>query len=465
MITHGDEAYGSVLVWLLKLCWLLALYRSRISPDALLGCLQLGELFMAQGHRPLVIVHVQTRMKRSGGAEENTWAACKHQADSGNIVHLLAGSHSDLAAYRKQGTNVQLHLVPSLIHAISMKRDYAAYRELRQLFTDLRADVVHTHTSKAGILGRLAARRAGVPIIMHGVHILPFSHTGLAQKLTFLAVEHVTAPITDHFLHVGEGTRHAYKLARLGSRAMHSVVRSGMEIDGFRAASWPDDWRQILGVGEADEKPITILMMAALEARKRHADFLRGFAEVTRKGEKIRLLLAGEGAEAERLSSMVESMDLRDRVKLVGYRPDPHKLVALSDIGVLASLREGLPRVVIQYLAGGKPVVVSALRGIDEIVEDGINGFIVPRDDAAHVAKAAVQLVRDRALLKSLSEGAEHSAVDQWTFRSMFEQLDQVYAKTLETPLVRARIARGHSGATTCRYAANLPPLDQPMAL
>jgi len=394
----------------------------------------------ARLQRPLVIAHVQTRMNRSGGAEENTWASCVHQAESGHIVHLFCGRSSDVEVYAARGTPVRVHLVGELVREVAARDDVAAYRKLSMLFSEVRADIVHTHTSKAGIVGRLAASNAKVPAIIHGVHILPFSNVGIAEKLVYLTAEHIVAPMTDHFIHVSHGTRKAYGLARLGGNRLHSVVRSGMDIEKFQTAMWPEDWRTLLGIGRDADKPRTILMMAVLEARKRQTEFITGFAQATRPGENIRLLLAGDGPDHDKLTALIQSLGVADRVKLLGHRSDPERLVALADLSTLASLREGLPRTIVQSLAGGKPAVVSPLRGIEEIIDSGRNGIVVKSNDAETVAREAVSLVRDTLRLARMTEAAAAVSVEDWKFPSMFAQLDEAYRETLALPHVAARM-------------------------
>jgi glycosyltransferase involved in cell wall biosynthesis len=399
----------------------------------------MSDLEQRPSGKSLVIVHVQTRML-TGGAEENTWGSCLHQLRSGHVVHLICGRDSDVDFYRAKNTAVQVHLLPELVRHVSIKDDMAAYKKLTKMFVELGADIVHTHTSKAGILGRLAARRAGVPAIVHGVHILPFSNVGVAEKVTYLLAEHAVAPITDHFIHVSHGTHQAYRDARVGMRRPHSVVRSGMEIDRFPGASWPDDWREIAGVPEGGEKPKVILMLAALEARKRHDEFIRAFVEMVKPGENIRLLLAGNGPEAANVAALVESLNVADRVRLLGHRSDPEKLIALADVCTLASLREGLPRVIVQSMGGGRPAVVSFVPGIDEIVTDQVNGVVVRDPSAVAVARECVALVRDQQRLSDFTAAAGRMSVSEWSFKSMFEQLDSAYAETFARPEVRARM-------------------------
>lgn len=391
--------------------------------------------------RPLTIVHVQTRMNSSGGCEENTWASCVHQAESGHDVHLVCGRSSAVEAYQGCHPDVMVHHVDEMVWNISPKDDFIACRVLKSLFLQLGADLIHTHSSKAGILGRVAGRMAGVPAVIHGVHILPFSNVSLREKLTYLSVEHGAALLTDHFIHVSEGTKAAYKKAFVGQGVPHSVVRSGMEIDKFKSAPLPDDWQEIVGGGRTEHKPTVILMMAALEKRKRHAEFLQELARITRPGDNFRVLFAGSGPEEDTLKKLVQSLALGDRVRLLGHRRDPERLVALSDLSVLCSLREGLPRVIVQSLAGDKPAVVSPFPGIEEIVQHDVSGVVAESSDAEDVVRETVRLIRDRTRLRRYTEGAQKFSVDEWSFKSMFSQLDSAYGVCLAKPDVAARLA------------------------
>lgn len=391
--------------------------------------------------KPIVIAHVQTRML-TGGAEENTWASCEHQAAQGHVVHLICGRDSRVDHFREANPKVHVHLVPEMVREIDLRADMRGYRQLVTLLREIRPDLVHTHTSKAGILGRLAARAAGVPAVLHGVHMLPFSNVGLVEKGVYLLAEHAVAPITDRFVHVSHGTLLAYRSARVGPARRHGVVRSGMDVARFRGALPPEDRDGLLGVAPGEVRPRAILMLAALEARKRHAEFIDGFMDELAGRDDVRLLLAGDGPEAEALRQRIAERGIGRHVRLLGHRPDPHRLVAMADVCVLASMREGLPRVIVQALAGGRPAVVSPFRGIEEIVEHGVNGLIVRDKSAQNVAREAVRLVRDRERLARFTAAAASSPVEEWTFPAMFAQLDQTYRKALQDPAVIARFDR-----------------------
>jgi glycosyltransferase involved in cell wall biosynthesis len=373
------------------------------------------------------IVHLITRFGL-GGAEENTFKSCVHQQASGHDVYAVFGPDSKPDYYRAINSDIKYLEIPSLIQSINPLKDLSALRELVVAFKTIKPDVVHTHTSKAGILGRIAARMTRTNYIVHGVHILPFVNVGVVERMLYLSLEHLTASFTDLFVHVSDGTRTAYLKEHIGDALPHVVVRSGMEVEQFREAGWPKNWRDMLDIGPEDAKPSVLLMMAALDKRKRHEAFLNGFAAATTHGDSVRLLLAGEGPERPNIEAQIKQLNLEDRVKLLGHYPAPEQIVALSDVGVLASEREGLPRVVIQYFAGDRPVVVSPIEAIDEVVDDEVNGCIVRSEVARDVAHAAVALISNNDRLLRLTGGARQTNVEAWSLRSMFNALDDSYA-------------------------------------
>lgn len=382
------------------------------------------------------IVHVITRLLK-GGADENTIINSLHQAGQGHDVTLFYGPDNlNMEHYAQYADRIQFRLLSSLVHRIHPWYDVLAVWQLSALFKEIGPDIVHTHTSKAGIIGRLAAQIARVPLIVHGVHILPFSNTGFISKMVYLAAEHLTAPFTDLFIHVSQGTRQAYADARLGRKKKHTVVYSGMDVEKFRSAEWPESWREILQILPNEPKPKVILMMAALEPRKRQLPFLNGFASVTKEGDPIRLLLAGEGCDRQAVEDKIAALGLQDRVIMLGHHPTPEQFVALSDIGVLASVREGLPRVVVQYMAGKSAAVVSPIEAIEEIVDHDVNGIVVRSSLAEDVAIAAVNLLKDEASCERLKQGASAKDVDQWSYSSMFAALDHSYSLICEKYLL-----------------------------
>lgn len=378
----------------------------------------------------MLIAHVITRLLRAG-TEENTVATCLAQARDGHDVLLIHGKDWSPIYQATCGSAIRLVEVKELVHEVNPRKDFAAVRTMYSLFRKMRPTIVHTHQSKAGIVGRVAARLAHVPVIVHGVHILPFENVGIAKKAMYLAAERAAARFTSAFINVSEGTRQSYLRHTVGRPEQHFVAHSGIDISRFPNATWPDDWRAIAGVSEAEAKPPIVLMLAALEERKRHIPFLRAFDRVIQRVPNVRLLLAGEGPMRDAIEATIVSKALGPSVRVLGFNAHPERLIALSDLTVLVSQREGLPRVVVQSLAGGRPVVTTDLPGIDEIVKTGRNGIVTASDDPRATADAVADLLTNPARLGELQVGAARTDVSTWGVDSMCVTVSQIYERLI----------------------------------
>lgn len=376
----------------------------------------------------LRIVHVTTRLNL-GGAEENTLTNCLGQVDDGHEVILVHGAEFDPVHHSRVGDRIRFIETPSLVHPVRPLSDIRAVRDLTRLFRQLKPDVVHTHQSKAGLAGRLAAALAGVPLIVHGVHIVPFVNVGRFERLLYLSAEWMAARLTHAFVDVSAGMRDACLEAGVGRPDNHFVVYSGMKLDAFRNASPPEDWRVLLGIEPGEAKPPVVLMLAALEPRKRHVPLIEAFGAVVERCPDVRLVLAGEGAHRPEVEAAIAATGLSRNIRLIGFHPSPASLIALSDLCVMTSMREGLPRAVVQYVAGGRPSVVMRLPGIEEIVADGRSGLITDPENFAKTAQAIADLLDDPDRLAALRAGAAATDVSRWREDALVRGVADVYAR------------------------------------
>ncbi|MEM9435144.1 MAG: glycosyltransferase [Pseudomonadota bacterium] len=372
------------------------------------------------------IVHVATRLLR-GGSEENIIATCIGQVKYGHRVTLVFGRDYDADYHEELDGQFDLECVRSLRHPIRPIWDLRATFEMWRLFRRLRPDLVHTHQSKAGVVGRLASWLSCVPFTVHGVHIAPFLSENWAKRTVYLIAERAMARVTDAFIHVSCGMRDAYAESKIGKVEKHFVVYSGMPLDRFIDADEPTDWREFLDVPATQPKPPVVLMLAALEGRKRHREFIREFDRLVAEIPEVRLVLAGRGEERENIRAEILARGLEGNIKLIGFYPQPEKLVALADVCVLTSNREGLPRVVVQYIAGGKPVVVSHVAGIEEIVLDDVSGFVVDPERIGDAIDAIQLILSDDALREKLTSGALATDVSRWDEHSLVSGTERVY--------------------------------------
>lgn len=377
----------------------------------------------------VTIAHVITRFI-NGGADENTLEACNWSARRGDSVHLLFGSAFDQAIVDKLDARVEVIVIPDLVNPIDPIRDARAFFQIRAELQRIRPDLVHTHTSKAGVLGRAAARSISVPAIIHGVHIAPFQNVGFLKRHLYLTLERLAARWTDAFISVSEGMQQAYLSEGIGDPDVHSVIHSGMNIRKYQVSA-PENWRALLGLTASDSKPKVVLMIAGLERRKRHVELIAAFDKVFERVPDALLVLAGGGKEKTAIESRIEASRFRDRIRVLGHVDDPGPLIALADLAVHCAEREGLPRVIVQYLAGGLPVVMTRLPGVGGLIVDGANGRLVDQDDFSGLAAVVAETLSYPDLLDALREGAEEKDVSAWDMNVTGRNQQAVYEKVM----------------------------------
>ena len=380
--------------------------------------------------QPLRIAHVITRLI-NGGADENTVISCNQAVRSGHQVVLVHGAQTRPEILATVDERVNIVELPSLVRPIAPLGDVKALGDLVRTFRRLRPDVVHTHTSKAGILGRLAAHVARVPVVVHGVHIVPFVNGGRLETFAYLTAERAVQGMTHAFIDVSPGIRDLCVRAGIGAPERHHVVESGFDLSRFRAAKQPEDWRELLRLVPDDPRPPVVLMLAVFEARKRHLELLERLPRIVARFPRVRFVFAGDGTLRNAIDARVKTLGIERSVILTGFHRRPEQLIALADICLLASAREGLPRVLMQYLAGGKPVIATALPCIEDVLRHDVNGLIPRSDDLDGLADAVVALLDDPARRARLARGAATTQLSEWDAARMGERLEAVYADVI----------------------------------
>jgi len=374
------------------------------------------------------ICHIATRFIR-GGADENTAHCCNGQVKAGHDVHLIIGREANPKQLETLMPEIRVWRAQALIREIAPLSDVCGLVQLVSLIRDIKPDIVHTHLSKAGILGRIAAYISRVPIIVHTVHILPFINVGWSQGLFYRILERIAALVTDAFISVGNEMRDECLRFGIGHRRHHSVIPSGMDLGRFAADLRKEvRWSDVFGKhGLATSNPQFLLIVSRLEARKRQVEFLSVFAEIAREFPDIVLVIAGEGPDYARITTRAIELALTDRVIMAGYREDIERLMAVADVGVLTSIREGLPRVLVQYAMMGLPIVATDIPGAREIVTPGINGFLVPPNDLMAMRGPLRQLLREPETCRKFAVAQGRLDLSGWSIEGMNKQIEQVY--------------------------------------
>jgi glycosyltransferase involved in cell wall biosynthesis len=341
---------------------------------------------------------------------------------------------------------VEVVEVPELVREVSPGRDVAAFRKLRRLIRDGRYDIVHTHTAKAGILGRFAARAAAAPVIVHSLHGSTFHGTlGRAQYLLYWGLEKVAAGFTDRIITVGEDLRDRYLEAGIGRPERYQLIRSGMVLSDFSTAAAMGAERRAAvrhSLGVPADAPL-VGMVARLEPRKGYRYFLDLAETVLQRHPATHFVGLGAGEQHEDLRAEVERRGFGGQVHLPGFRSDIADVLAVLDVAVLTSLWEGLPRVLVQAAACGVPAVSFAVEGAHEVVKEGVNGWVVPLRDVPQMAERVVTLLSDPGRARAMGAAGRDLVRQAWAADTMVHEIAGAY-----DDLMAARARTGQPGTS-----------------
>lgn len=381
------------------------------------------------GRKPR-IAHVITRLDL-GGAQQNTLFCVRQHDRSRFEVELIAGQGGALDDEARAIPDARVAIVPYLEHAVSPRRDPPALLRLRDHFRAHRIDLVHTHSSKAGILGRWAARLAGVPAVVHTAHGWSFNSTQRASvRRMYTTLERITAPITDRLVTVSRTDRDRGVAAAIGRAQQYRVLHSGIEIGAFdRPERDPSIVRRELGI---DPHHVLVGTVACLKPQKAPLDFVRAAAAAHARCERMRFVIVGDGELREAVSAEARRLGIQDVVRLTGWRRDVADLLHAMDLFLLTSRFEGLPRAVLQAMAAGVPVVATAVDGTPEVVRDGRTGLLVSPGQPDEAARRLLEIVGDPALGERCVEGARRVLDERFEIARMVRDLEAIYISLLE---------------------------------
>ncbi len=377
---------------------------------------------------PIRVLHVITRMI-VGGAQENTMLSCalidRHRFPSDLLCGPQTGSEGELHT-ETRSRGVPLVIEPSLVREVHPPKDLLALWRLYRFMRARKYDVVHMHSSKAGILGRIAARLAGVGAVVHTAHGWPFTRqqSGLGRQLD-IALEKMCAPLCDTIVVVAEPDRVDGLRLGIGQPEQYRLIRSGIEIEGYRdVALTRAEARHRIGV---PEDAFVFGTVGRLSPQKAPLDLLAGFERVAGSRPETHLVFVGDGPLRGEVEARAAAAGLTARVHLLGLRRDVAELQRAFDVFALASRWEGLPRVFPQAMAAGLPIVATRVAGAPDAIMPGETGWLVEVGDTEDLARRMLALAEDPPLARRMGE-AGRARVGEFSARRMVEQLEALYA-------------------------------------
>jgi glycosyltransferase involved in cell wall biosynthesis len=381
------------------------------------------------------IAHVITRLIL-GGAQENTLLTCEdllriHGDDVLLVTGPPLGPEGSLME-RARRNAVSLEVLPELRREIHPLRDAQSYRAIKRAIAHYQPDVVHTHSGKAGLLGRTAAHALGIPAIVHTVHGAPFyPYQSRGAQAVLRACERFAAKRCDALVSVADAMTEQLVAAHVAPREKFTTIYSGMEVEPFLAA---DEQRAAtrarLGY---TERHVVVGKIARLFHLKGHQYVVRAAQVAVGRCPQVRFLFVGDGILAEQIRAQVHSAGLDDYFQWTGLVPPEEipSLIGAMDVVVHASLREGLARVLPQALIAGKPVISYDIDGAREVVLPDETGVLLPPQSVAELADAIVLLAGDSQLRERFGKNGRRRFTGVFRHERMTADLRALYERIL----------------------------------
>ena len=364
--------------------------------------------------------------------------------DPQNTVLLSGRTYDpkgDIRDFIKEN-NINLIVFPELVREISLLNDIKAFFKIYKYIKKNSFNIVHTHSSKAGILGRWAAWLAKTKIIVHTPHgHIFYGYFNPIKSRFFIILEKITALITNRIItltkkgiedHVRFGISHPEKF-------VHAY--SGIDMNKFKNKSYDPNKKKELGISDDRTVIGTVSRLDPVKGNKYFIEAIKcvkdkiGHKEVF--SEAI-FLIIGDGSQREEIEEMIEKYGIKDKVILTGMREDVASIFPLFDIFVLSSLMEGMGRVLLEVMVHGKPIIASDVGGIPELVQDGKTGILVPPKDAHAIADAVIRLLEDKDLRNKMGENAGlcvneiEDGFPKFGIEAMVNRIKKIYDNELE---------------------------------
>jgi glycosyltransferase involved in cell wall biosynthesis len=381
---------------------------------------------------PVSVLQIITRLIVGGAQETVMYTAALLDKDN-YCVEVISGPQTGSEGSLIEETRslgVALNIFPRLLREISPVNDFVVLWQLYRYIRKNNFSIVHTNSSKAGILGRIAAKLARTPIIIHTVHGWSF-HDHMASWLQFIYItlEKLCASMTDAMIVVTKQDIKKGLDHQIGNSSQYHLIRSAIPLEEFASEKY--DKKQVRAELGIPADALVLGNVGRFSPQKNPLDWVRVAGLVAKEIPDCYFLLVGDGPLKSDVIKMMDDLKITDRFILTGLRRDAGKMMSAMDVFLLTSLWEGLPRVIPQAMCMGLPVVCYRIDGIQEIIDPGINGFVYPPGDIVSIADSCIKLLKDENLRKVIGNNGKVFAVKEFNIKTMIAHISSLYQNCL----------------------------------
>jgi glycosyltransferase involved in cell wall biosynthesis len=371
------------------------------------------------------VAHVITLSTPFGGAQRNTLLTVKGLVRDGYEVELICGPGGQLIP-EAEAVGVPVHILGNLIRSLSPWKDICVFFNLYRLFRAGQYHIVHTHSVKAGLLGRIAAWLARVPIIVHTVHGVPYEINGDLKSRVFIILERVAGWVTDRLICVGEVLRQDWGFWKIAPDEKVTTVYSGIDFSSYCPSRSASDVKAELRLEES--WPI-VGSTGRLSRQKAQEYLVEAIALLKPRYPNIRLLLVGDGELRVFLEKRIHDLGVSSNVCVLGEREDVADLLNIFEIYAMSSRWEGIGRALTEAMYRGLPVVATSVNGVRELVIHEQTGLLVVPRDAKALAVAIDRLVSNADLARRLGQNAHRKVQASMDSEKMITAIEEIYER------------------------------------